>query len=302
MVLEQLVLLTKNWLFIQVLVGGLLLGGVYALVAAGFTMIFGVLKILNIAHGEFVVLGSYVAYWVFTLLGIDPLLAIAITLPAAALYGFATYFLAIETVMRRGMEPVIVASFGVLLILQSSMLAAFTGDARSIVTEFTGESLVFGPVVIPLTRLLAFTLAVAALVVLSLFLNRAQIGKALRAVAQDAEASMLMGIPARALQRLGFVIGAMLAGLTGNVIAMVSSFVPTLGPEFLLKSFVILAIVGIGSVGEVIIGGLLLGTVEAFGSFFLGAGMKNVVAYALLIILLLIKPTGLFGRVEQREV
>ena len=307
MVLEvityYLTLLASNWLFLQILVGALLLGGIYALVATGFTMIFGVLKILNIAHGEFVILGSYVTYWVFVLLGVDPILAIGFTLAAGALYGFLTHILVIEGVSKKGIEPTIVASFGILLVLQSGMLIAWTGDPRSIVTSYTGDSIVFGPFIIPVVRLIAFSVAAASLFLLSVFLNRTYIGKAIRAVSQDAEASRLVGIPARSIQRLGFILGSMLAALSGNLIAMISSFTPTLGPEFLLKSFVILAIVGFGNVREVIIGGIILGVVEAFGSFFLGAGMRNVIAYALLIIILLIRPQGLFGhKIEVREV
>jgi len=302
-IITYLTILLKNWLFVQILVGALLLGGIYALTATGFTMIFGVLKVLNIAHGEFVILGSYVAYWVFTLLGLDPLLAIGFTIAAGALYGLLAHVLVIDSVSRKGMEPTIVASFGILLVLQSGMLIAWTGDPRSIVTSYTGQNVIIGLFIIPVVRLIAFSVAVVSLLLLSIFLNRTYIGKAIRAVAQDAEASKLMGIPARSIQRLGFILGSMLAALSGNLIAMLSSFTPTLGPEFLLKSFVILAIVGFGNVREVVIGGLILGVVESFGSFFLGTGMRNVIAYALLIIILLLRPQGLFGhKMEVREV
>ncbi len=302
-IVSYLTLLASGWLFLQILVGALLLGGIYALVATGFTMIFGVLKILNIAHGEFVILGSYVTYWIFVLLGVDPILAIGITIAAGAFYGFLAHFLVIESVSKKGIEPTIVASFGILLVLQSSMLIAWTGDPRIIVSPYTGNSIVVGPFIIPVVRLTAFSVAAVSLLLLSLFLNRTYVGKAIRAVSQDAEASRLVGIQVWLIQRLGFILGSMLAALTGNLIAIISSFTPTLGPEFLLKSFVILAIVGFGNVKEVFIGGLLLSVVEAFGSFFLGAGMRNVIAYSLLIIILLLRPKGLFGhKVEVREV
>lgn len=292
---------TAEVLFGQLMVGAILLGGVYALVTMGLALIFGVMRILNIAHGEFIIFGAYATYWVSKLLGLDPFISIALAIPASAVLGFL-----VNTLMIRGLtksfDAPIVSSFGLLLIMQASMLIAWTGDPRSLVTPFTAESIAVGPLLVPVIRLIAFTLSVSVLTALYLFLTRTFVGRAIRAIAQDSETAATLGIPVRRLQSFTFILSTCLAGLSGGLIAMLLSFQPTFGPEFLLKSFVVLALSGVGNIPGVIAGGLILGIGESYGSFFLGSGLRNVVAYALLIVLLLFRPRGLFGEKQVREV
>jgi branched-chain amino acid transport system permease protein len=290
------------WLLAQLTVGAVLLGGIYALIASGFTIIFGILKILNVAHGEFVVLGAYVAYWIFSLLGFDPLLSLLLVVPIGALYGLIAYKLVLEGVSRGGVEPTIVASFGIMLILQTSMMAAWTADPRSIVTSFTGSSILAGGIVIPLARLTAFLISLASLITISVFLKFTYVGKAIRAVSQDPEASSMLGIPVGRVKVLGFTLGSLMASLSGGLLGTISSFTPTMGPELLLKSFVVLAMVGFGGVAQVVAGGIILAMAETFGSLVLGSGLRNVVSYGLLIAVLLARPMGLFAKKEEREV
>ncbi|MEM2064321.1 MAG: branched-chain amino acid ABC transporter permease [Candidatus Caldarchaeum sp.] len=292
---------TAEVLFGQLLVGAILLGGVYALVTMGLALIFGVMRILNIAHGEFIIFGAYATYWVSKLLGLDPFISIALAIPASAFLGFL-----VNTLMIRGLtksfDAPIVSSFGLLIIMQASMLIAWTGDPRSLATPFTAESIAVGPVLVPVIRLIAFTLSVSVLTALYLFLTRTFVGRAIRAIAQDSETAATLGIPVQRLQSFTFILSTCLAGLSGGLIAMLLSFQPTFGPEFLLKSFVVLALSGVGNIPGVIAGGLILGIGESYGSFFLGSGLRNVVAYALLIVLLLFRPRGLFGEKQVREV
>ncbi|MEM2095079.1 MAG: branched-chain amino acid ABC transporter permease [Candidatus Caldarchaeum sp.] len=292
---------TAEVLFGQLMVGAILLGGVYALVTMGLALIFGVMRILNIAHGEFIIFGAYATYWVSKLLGLDPFISIALAIPASAVLGFL-----VNTLMIRGLtksfDAPIVSSFGLLLIMQASMLIAWTGDPRSLVTPFTAESIAVGPLLVPVIRLIAFTLSVSVLTALYLFLTRTFVGRAIRAIAQDSETAATLGIPVQRLQSFTFILSTCLAGLSGGLIAMLLSFQPTFGPEFLLKSFVVLALSGVGNIPGVIAGGLILGIGESYGSFFLGSGLRNVVAYALLIVLLLFRPRGLFGEKQVREV
>lgn len=302
MVIHEALGPTTIWLIMQLAVGAVLLGGIYALIASGFTMIFGILKILNVAHGEFVVLGAYVAYWVFSLMGLDPLLSLLLVVPIGALYGLAAYKLVLESVSRRGVEPTIMASFGIMLILQTSMMTAWTADPRSIVTQFTGSSISVAGFIIPLARLTAFVVSLASLIALSLFLRLTYIGKAVRAVSQDAEASSILGIPVGRVKVLGFVLGSVMASLSGGLLGTIASFTPTMGPELLLKSFVVLAMVGFGGVAQVLAGGVILAMAETFGSLVLGSGLRNVISYGLLIAVLLARPTGLFSKKEEREV
>ncbi|MEM0383219.1 MAG: branched-chain amino acid ABC transporter permease [Candidatus Caldarchaeum sp.] len=292
---------TAEVLFGQLMVGAILLGGVYALVTMGLALIFGVMRILNIAHGEFIIFGAYATYWVSKLLGLDPFISIALAIPASAVLGFL-----VNTLMIRGLtksfDAPIVSSFGLLLIMQASMLIAWTGDPRSLVTPFTAESIAVGPLLVPVIRLIAFSLSVSVLTALYLFLTRTFVGRAIRAIAQDSETAATLGIPVQRLQSFTFILSTCLAGLSGGLIAMLLSFQPTFGPEFLLKSFVVLALSGVGNIPGVIAGGLILGIGESYGSFFLGSGLRNVVAYALLIVLLLFRPRGLFGEKQVREV
>jgi branched-chain amino acid transport system permease protein len=295
------VLLAPEILFGQLLMGAILLGGIYSLVTIGLALIFGVMRILNIAHGEFIIFGAYATYWISTLLSLDPLLTILLTIPVAALLGYVVNTLLIRG-LTKSFDAPIVSSFGLLLIMQASMLIAWSGDPRSIVTPLTAESISLGPVVVPIIRLLAFTVSIIALTLLHFFLTRTSIGRAIRAISQDSESASTLGIPVQRLQTFTFILSICLAGVSGGLVAMLLSFQPTFGPEFLLKSFVVLALSGVGNIPAVIAGGLVLGIGESYGSFFLGAGLRNVVAYAMLILLLLVRPTGLFGRRGVREV
>ncbi len=294
-------LLAPEILFGQLLVGAILLGGIYSLVTMGLALIFGVMRILNIAHGEFVIFGAYTTYWISSLLRLDPLLAILLTIPVSAILGFAVNRFLIRG-LTKSFDAPIVSSFGLLLIMQASMLIAWTGDPRSIVTPFTAESVIVGPVVVPIIRLLAFTVSIIALILLHIILTRTYTGRAIRAISQDYESAATLGIPVQRMQTFTFILSTCLAGASGGLIAMLFSFQPTFGPEFLLKSFVVLALSGVGNIPAVIAGGLILGIGESYGSFFLGSGLRNVVAYAMLILLLLARPTGLFGRRRVREV
>ena len=288
-------------LFGQLLVGAILLGGLYSLVTIGLALIFGVMRILNIAHGEFIIFGAYTAYWITSLMGVDPLLAIVLAIPVSAFLGYIVNRLLIRGVTKSFDAP-IVSSFGLLLIMQASMLIAWTGDPRSIVTPFTAESIHVGPVLLPIIRLIAFAVSITILTLLYIFLTKTYLGRAIRAISQDSESAATLGIPVQNIQTFTFVLSTVLAGISGGLVALLLSFQPTFGPEFLLKSFVVLALAGVGNIPGVIAGGLILGIGESYGSFFLGSGLRNVVAYAMLIILLLVRPRGLFGGRAVREV
>ncbi|MEM1944678.1 MAG: branched-chain amino acid ABC transporter permease [Nitrososphaerota archaeon] len=293
--------LAADILFGQLLVGAVLLGGLYSLVTIGLALIFGVMRILNIAHGEFIIFGAYATYWISTLLKLDPLITILLTIPVSGMLGFAVNTLVIRG-LTKSFDVPIVSSFGLLLILQASMLIAWTGDPRSIVTPLTAGSISVGPLVVPLIRLLAFAVSITTLIILYLFLTRTHLGRAIRAISQDSESASTLGIPVQRIQTFTFILSTCLAGVSGGLVAMLLSFQPTFGPEFLLKSFVVLALSGVGNVPGVMAGGLVLGIGETYGSFFLGSGLRNVVAYAMLIALLLARPTGLFGKRGVREV
>jgi len=288
-------------LFGQLLIGAILLGGIYSLITIGLALIFGVMRILNIAHGEFIIFGAYATYWITSLLNLDPLLAIVLAIPASAFLGYIVNRFLMSGVTSSFDAP-IVSSFGLLLIMQAGMLMAWSGDPRSIVTALTAESIRVGSILVPVIRLMAFTISILILTILHIFLSRTYLGRAIRAISQDSESSAILGIPVQKIQTFTFVLSIILAGVSGGLVALLLSFQPTFGPEFLLKSFVVLTLAGVGNIPGVIVGGLVLGIGESYGSFFLGSGLRNVVAYAILILLLLARPRGLFGGRAVREV
>ncbi len=288
--------LFNQTLLLQITLNGILLGGLYALSASGLALIFGVMRILNLAHGELVIIGAYIGFWMFTLLGVDPFVSLAVSFVALAVMGLLVYRFIVSKVARLGFDPPIIATFGLLLFLQAAMITLWTGDPRALVTSYSGSSVTIGRVVVPILRLASFVLSFAALLLLHLFLSRTYLGKALRATSIDTDAAELLGVPTKLMYQVAFAFGAAFAGLSGTLLGAVYSFEPTNGPAYLLRSLAVIALGGIESLAGVFVAGLILGLVESFSSFLIGGGFRNAVAFMLLLVVLLIRPTGIFGR------
>jgi len=283
-------------LALQILANGLMLGGLYACIAAGFSLVWGVLNVINILHGSLIVLGAYLAFFAYTLWGVHPFASIAV---AAALF-FALGYLIQSTMINRVIAaPVLITltlTFGLDLMLSNAMIVAFRADFRKLTLDPPLGSVALGSVVMPVDRLLAMVLALALTGLLYLLLARSRIGRAIVAVRMDREAAALMGVDVKRIYAITFGLGALMAGAAGPLLAMIFPISPITGPVYLGKAFVVCVLGGLGSVPAVIVGGIVLGVVESFAALWFGPEHAVTVSFALLIVLLLFRPTGLLGK------
>lgn len=283
-------------LYLQILVNGLMLGGLYACIAAGFSLVWGVLNVINLLHGSLIILGGYIAYFAYTIWGIHPFFSVVI---AGALCFALGYVLQIGLINRVIASPVLITltlTFGLDLMLGNAMLGAFNADFRKLTLEPPLGSLSFGQLVVPVDRLLAMLLALTLTGLLYLLLARSRIGRAIVAVRMDREAAALMGVDVTKIYAVTFGLGALMAGAAGPLLAMIFPISPLYGPAYLGKAFVVCVLGGLGSVPGVIVGGIVLGVVESFAALWFGPEHAVTVSFALLILALLFRPTGLLGK------
>ena len=287
--------------FINILVVGILLGGIYALVSVGLNLIFGVIRVVNFAQGEFVMLGMYGTFAAWAFLGLDPYLAIVAVVPALFVLG-ALVQRFILTPLRAEPSMQIFATFGLLLFLQNVVLAATRGTAYSVQTPVAQLAVGIGPVQIGLARLIVLAAATAVALALGVFLQRTMLGKAIRAVAQDHRAATLMGINVHWIYMVSFGIGAALAGLAGCLLSPLYTMSPQIGTNFILPAFAVVVLGGLGSVFGAYVGGFIVGLTEALAGYYLDPALKHAVLFAVFIIVLVVRPSGLFGQVGAEEV
>jgi len=281
---------------VQAVLSGLFMGSVYALVAIGFTLVFGVTDIVNFAHGNLVMAAMFVTYLLFKSAGIDPYLSLVVVLPLFFLVGAVLYKLVIARIVDQSHSAHMMVTLGVLIFLENLMNFFFGGDLRGITTSYTTSSYVIGDLAVPLARLGAAVVSLAAVVVLALFLHRTSLGKAIRAAANNREGAALVGIDVPRVYLISFSLGTAAAALAGAVIVPFSLVSPFVGDEFILKAFVIAVIGGLGSVGGALVGGLLIGLIEAVSSLYISASLGTAIVFAILIAVLLYRPWGIFGQ------
>ena len=284
--------------FIQQVILGLLLGGVYVAVALGFSLVWGILNIVNLAHGAFVIIGSYLTWTLFAHFGIDPFLSLPVDAIALFLIGYALQRGVINRVIRAPLLFTFLLTFGLNLIIVSLLLLIFTADFRSVTPSYSGNGIHIGAIAIPYIRLAGLMVALALAGILWLILNRTRTGAAILAVGADRDAAQLVGVDLRHLYALTFAIGAAFAGVAGGIISTFQSITPTAGDPYTLQAFAVVILGGLGRVSATIAGGLVFGLIEVLGQSApgLGAGYANAIAFALLVIVLAIRPQGLLGR------
>ncbi|MEE9147707.1 MAG: branched-chain amino acid ABC transporter permease [Candidatus Tectomicrobia bacterium] len=283
-------------LYGQILINSILLGGIYACIAVGFSLVWGVMNILNILHGTFLMLGGYVTFWLFTLYGIDPF--IAMPLAAALMFGlgYTIQRLLINLVIKAPMFITLILTFGLELFAVNMAIYFWTGDYRSVQTAYAGWAFHVGELVVPFIRLALFTLGLLMTAALFWFLARTRTGRAIRATRMDLEAAQLMGVNIGKIYAVTFGLGAALAGAAGALISAGFAISPVVDVEFLAKSFVICTIGGLGNMTGALAGGLILALVENFGALYFGPGYQNALGYAALILVLFVRPAGLLGK------
>jgi branched-chain amino acid transport system permease protein len=280
----------------QILINGIFLGGLYGLSAIGFSLIWGVMNIIDLAQGAYLTLGAYVTFWLFKMWGIDPFLS----LPASAIILFGVgYFIEnqiIKRVLRYGMIMILVVTYGLNLILENAMLVVWSANYRSVTPSYSGARLVLEHVDIPYIRLALFIAALVIAGLVTLFLNRTRLGNAIRATSLNRLAANLVGVRTDVIYAATYGLAAALAGVAGSLISMVYTISPTMGDDFLTKIFVITVLGGFGSIPGAIVGGLILGIVESFTSFYIAPGLMNAISFILLVLILILRPQGLYGK------
>jgi branched-chain amino acid transport system permease protein len=286
----------------QLIVSGILIGGVYALLSMGLTLIFGVLRIVNFAQGEFIMLAMFGAYWLNVLWGIDPYLSIFIVGPVIFLLGLLTERVVIKPILHAPHAMQIFATFGVSIILQNLALTIWGPDYRSVETSYTTQSFIVGNVAISAAALYSFLVALAMAAILLSFLHFSRHGKALRAMVQNRYAASLMGVDTEKLNRLAFAVGVACAAVAGCVLTPVYYTFPTAGVDLIITAFVVVVLGGLGSIVGAIAGGLIIGVTQTVSGFFISVEFKDLIALLLFILILLVRPQGLFGRAGMEEV
>jgi branched-chain amino acid transport system permease protein len=283
-------------IYLQIAANGLVLGGLYACIAVGFSLVWGVLNVINILHGSFIVLGSYIAYFAYAHLGIHPFISTVIAGGVLYVLGHVLQAGIINRVISAPVLITLTLTFGLDLILNNAMLVAFTADYKGVTLARPLGSLELGPVFLPGDRVAAMALAILLTVLLYRLMRDSRIGRAIVAVRMDREAAALMGVDVKRINAITFAIGAFMAGAAGALLSIIFPISPLNGPLFLGKAFVVCVLGGLGSVPGALAGGLLLGVIESFSSYWLGPEKAVTVSFALLLVLLFVRPSGLMGR------
>jgi branched-chain amino acid transport system permease protein len=283
-------------LFWQVLANGILLGGLYALMALGLALVWGVLNIVNLAHGALIMLGGYVCYYLYTELGVDPFAALPLAMLILFAFGYLLQRGLLNLVIRAPMFNTLLITFGIDVVLSYLAQIAFSADYRTINPAYAGANFALFGATVPTVRVLAFAVALGLTVGIWLFLFRARLGRAIRATAQNLTAARLYGIDPRGIYALTFGIGAALAGAAGGLYGMVSQLNPYIGAGLTAKSFAIAIIGGLDSPLGVIVGGLSLGVIEALTSLYVGPTYTDVASFGILVLVLIVRPSGILGR------
>jgi branched-chain amino acid transport system permease protein len=286
-------------LLVQLFITGTMLSGLYILVASGLSLTFGVMKIINVAHGELLVFSAYLAYWLNVFYGLDPLLSAPLVAALLFPLGIGIQRFLFNPALRVGVDQPLLISFGLVAVLQSIMMLLWTADPRGI-RILTQPILVPSTnIIIPYARAVVFAVGLAMACILKIFLTQTFTGKCIRATAQDMVAASLMGLNVDRINVIAFSLGIVLTAIAGTFASLVYSFDPTIGLHFyLLKAFAVIILGGVGSIEGMVLGSFLMGQIEAFSSYYLGDNIRDAVGYIILLVFLILKPTGLLAKVR----
>ena len=276
-------------------INGLLLGGIYTLVASGLTLIYGVLHIINFAHGSMLMLAMFGVYYLLTLLKVDPYIAIFIMVPAMYVLGYALYKGLIGRLSNGKDENVLLLTLGLSILIENLALMFFKGDSRTISVSYSDTMLALGPTLVPLPKLISFGVAIALCVALGLFIQRTDTGRAIRAVARERMGARLVGIDVDHIFAVSYGIGLATLGAAASLLMPIFYVSPTIGHVFVLVAFTVVVLGGMGSFLGAAVGGLIVGLTESFGGLYLGESLGQIGISLIFILILLFRPSGLFG-------
>lgn len=277
---------------LQMLINGILLGGFYALLGVGMTMIFGIVKLTNLAHGEFIILGAFGSTLLSQALGIDPIITLVITVPLMFLIGIGLQSSLINRVMMRGSEPALLVTFGLSIILQNVMLLLFTADKQHAKPAYEFSTIQLGGLSISVLELIVFIISLIAILILTLFLRRTYMGRSIRATSDDTTAAALMGVSVKRTYGIAMGIAMATAAVAGLGLGMRYQFDFSYGGNYLLIAFGVVVIGGMGSIPGTLVAGLVFGLAQVIG----GANYGELIRYIILIIMLAVRPQGLFSK------
>jgi len=282
-------------LIVQVLLNGIFLGAIYANIAVGFSLAWGVMDVINVAHGTLIVIGSFVTFSLFKLAGMDPFLSIPVSMLLLFFIGYSMQKYLLKFVVKVGVFLSLILTFGLDLVLVNVVLLIFTGDYRSVTPSYSGTHFEIGGVTIPYVRLATLGICVLLTLLLQLFLAKTKTGNAIRATSQNRQAAEIVGVHVGRIYSITLGVSAALAGACGSLISMVQSFTPFEGGYFIMKAFIICVLGGLGNVMGAIIGGLILGIVETMGARVLGTGFQEAISAIIMILVLILMPKGIVG-------
>jgi len=281
---------------LQAILVGVMLGGLYAVVGLGMSLVFGVMNVINLAHGDLVVLSSYAGYVFLTYLNVDPILGLVVIVPLMFALGFVIQNFALNRVLTTGVEPPLMITFGVSMVLENIYLIAFSPLSRGITTTYVTKTFPVGPAYIPLVYFLDIVVAIMVMFFLRTFLSRTYLGMAIRAASQVTRSAKLMGINTNRVYSLTFGIAIAMAGVAGVFLGLTIPFTPQTGGTYLIIAFGTIIIGGLGSMLGTLLGGVVLGLTQTLAGTYLGTTWETFVGFLLILVVLTIRPQGLFGR------
>lgn len=283
---------------VTALVTGLLLGGLFTVTALGLSLIFGVLRLINLVHGELLVLGAYLSLELGRNAGLEPLLSLVVIVPAVLALGYPFERILLGPLIAKGPEPPLLTTFGLSVIGMNLFILVFSADTRSLQASYATDSMSVAGIDIPVIYAISFGFALVLTAATHLFLQRTAYGREIRAAAEDPVAAEVLGVNVARAYGLTYGIGAAFAAIGGVLVGLAFSFTPTTGTGYLLTGFTVVVLGGLGSLKGTLVGGLLLGVVESVGASFpqVGDGYRDFIGFVLFLIVLAIRPQGLFGR------
>jgi branched-chain amino acid transport system permease protein len=284
---------------LQHLLNGLLLGATYSLLGIGLTLVFGLMSVVNFAHGEFYTLGAYAAFAALTLASVDFFLAIPLAIAAGAVAGAICERVLLRPLRGQSIDTVMLVMIGTWIVMQNTELLLWGGVAKAIVTPFPEAPLVIGPVSISWLRLFVLAAALILIAASYVLIHRTKLGKAMRATFQDADTAALMGVNIKGIFTATFAIGSALAAAAGALLGPVFLVTPTMGDLASLKAFAIVILGGLGNITGATVGGFILAFVEELGAGYVSSGYRDAMGFLIIIVVLLFRPTGLFARAER---
>ena len=283
---------------LSALIIGVLLGGIFAITALGLSLVFGVMRLVNIVHGELVVLGAYLSLELTRHVGLDPLLTILIVAPLLFVFAAPLHRLLLEPLMAKGPEPALLTTFALSVIGQNVFILIWSGDTQSLQSSYATASLSVGSLRIPAMYLISFAIALVLCGGVHLLLQRTGLGREIRASSEDSVAAAGLGVNVTRVRVFVYGLAAACAAVGGVLVGLTFDFTPTSGLTYLLTGFAVVVLGGLGSVKGTLLGAILLGVIESVGASFFGDGYRDLIGFVAFLIVLSLRPQGLFGRVQ----